>query len=331
MKKDTAKIEVSYKTIVFTVAFLTLMWILYQIRDLVLEFFVALLLSAILNPLVTNLGKLKLPRSLAIILVYVFLISLVSFIVAVSAPPVIEQTTVLVNRLPLYSAELKISSYIKDPVIDNILSYLGSLPTQVIKIIFSFFGNLLSVLTVLIFTFYLLISRQVLEKQLYFLFGNLKGKKVYILIENLEKKLGGWARAQLMLMLLVGVLTYIGLLILNFPFALSLSLLAGLLEIIPYLGPILAAIPTVIVGFSLSPIKGVLSLILVFLVQQIENYVFVPKVMEKTTGVPPIITLLALAVGLRLAGVVGALISLPSAIALKFLIEELVFFSRRRV
>jgi len=122
-------------------------------------------------------------------------------------------------------------------------------------------------------------------------------------------------------MLLVGLLSYVGLLILGIPYALPLAVFAGVLEIIPYLGPIIAAIPAVILGFSVSSFLGFATIALAFLIQQIENYLFVPKVMEKSVGVSPIITLFALSVGFRMAGLVGVIISMPIVITLQLLVQ----------
>jgi len=142
------------------------------------------------------------------------------------------------------------------------------------------------------------------------------------LINILEGRLGGWARGQLGLMLVIAFANYIGLSLLGIPYALPLSILAGLLEIIPYIGPIIAAIPAVVIGFGTSPILGMAVAAMAFLIQQLENYVFVPKIMQKSAGVNPIITLLALAIGFRLAGVIGLLISVPFYIIFQVLANE---------
>ena len=155
-----------------------------------------------------------------------------------------------------------------------------------------------------------------------FFFGDEKKKELGTIIDTLEKRLGGWARGEISLMLLVGVSTFIGLSLIGIPFALPLSILAGILEIVPYLGPVIAAIPSVIIGFGISPLTGFGVAALAFVIQQLENYVFVPKVMEKSVGVSPIITLLALAIGARVAGIVGMIISVPSVITLQVLIKQ---------
>jgi len=120
-------------------------------------------------------------------------------------------------------------------------------------------------------------------------------------------------------MFLVGVFTYIGLLLLGIEFALPLAILAGLLEIVPYVGPILAAVPAAIVGFGISPLMGAATIALAFLIQQLENYFLVPKIMQKSVGVSPLITLLALSIGFRLAGILGVVISVPVVITLQVL------------
>jgi len=202
------------------------------------------------------------------------------------------------------------------------LAKVGDLPAQAAKVTISIFSNILGVLAVLFFAFYLLLSRDKLDDQLAAFFGKARSKEITKLIDTLEEKLGGWARGELTLMIVVGLSTYVGLRLLGIPFALSLAMLAGLLEIIPYIGPIIAAIPAVIIGFGISPVIGLATAALVFLVQQLENYLLVPKVMEKSVGVSPIITLLSLAIGFKVAGIVGALISVPAVITLQVISKE---------
>jgi predicted PurR-regulated permease PerM len=146
-------------------------------------------------------------------------------------------------------------------------------------------------------------------------------KKIEHVLSSLERQLGGWARGQILLMAMVGISNYVGFLILGVPYALSLAILAGILEMVPNLGPILAAIPAAIVGFGVSPITGIATIALAFLVQQVEAYLFVPKVMQKQAGVNPIVTLLALIVGVRMYGIVGAVLSVPVAITIRVFLE----------
>jgi predicted PurR-regulated permease PerM len=322
------KIEISHRTIIFTVVFLIFLWFLYYIRDIIFEFYAAILIMAILNPTVSKLSKYKIPRALSVSVVYLFAFGLVAITLAALIPPLIDQTSSFVNGLPGYLGNLGISIVFSQQVISHLVSQIGALPGQLAKLTVSVFSNVLGISSVLIFAFYLLLARDKLDNQLGFFFDNKKRKEIGILIDLLEERLGGWARGQLSLMLMVGVSTYIGLRLLGIPFSLPLAILAGLLEIIPYIGPIIAAIPLVIIGFGISVVMGLATAALAFLIQQLENYVFVPKVMEKSVGVNPIITLLSLAIGFKLAGIIGVLLSLPIIITIQVLTREYFLSSR---
>lgn len=311
------KVEISHKTIIFAVFFLIGLWFLFYIKDIILELFIAFLLMSILEPLVSLLSKIRIPRAISVLLSYILFFGIVGTVISIIVPPLVDQTTNFVKVLPSYVSNLGIDKSLSSDIGDQFLTRLGNLPSEIIQFTFNLFGNLLSVVTVLVFSFYMLLARGKLEESLGSFFGEVRKKEIGILIHHLERRLGGWARGELFLMLVVGVMTYIGLIILKVPFALPLAILAGVLEIIPYLGPILAAIPALIIGFGISPSLGVGTVVLAFLVQQTENYLLVPKIMEKSVGVSPIITLIALAIGARLAGVTGMIVSIPTVITLQ--------------
>lgn len=318
------KIEISHKTIIFTVLFLISLAFLYFIRDIIIQFFVALLVMTILNPLVARLSKFKIPRAVSIIVVYILTLGIIGVALAGIIPPLVDQTTTFVNNLPEYIDNLAVPNIIVEPVISQLFSTLGELPAQAAKVTISVFSNILNVILVLIFAFYLLMARSKQDEQFEMFFGKERSKKIAKIIDILEIKLGGWARGQLMLMFLVGLITYIGLRLLGIPYALPLAILAGLLEIVPYFGPIMAAFPAVIIGFSISPLIGVATTALAFLIQQLENYLIVPKIMEKSVGVSPVVILLALMIGFKITGPMGALISVPVFITLQVFVKEYV-------
>ncbi len=316
------KVEISHKTIIFSFFFLLFAWFIYFIRDIVLQLFASLIIVSIVNPVVVKLSKFKIPKAISILVSYILIIG--ALVVAVSAilPPLAEQTTNLANNLPGFVEELRLSKYLNEGSVNELISQLGSLPGQIIRTGLTVFSNVLSILTVLIFAFYILLIRDKLEESLEGLLGKEKSKEIVYMINLIESKLGGWARGQLTLMFAIGLVTYIGLLILGIPYALPLALLAGILEIVPFIGPIIAAVPVVILGFSSSNFLGFAALSLTVLIQQLENYVFVPKIMEKSTGVSPIIVLIALAIGYRLAGITGTLISVPVVIIIQVFIQS---------
>ncbi len=319
------KVEISHKTIVFAVFFILGLWLVYFIRDILLQLYVALLLMTIFKPLVYSLIRFRIPKILAILVTYVLVIGVLGGVIAMFMPTLVDQTTSFVNSLPAYLVNVGVDTDVSRMIMGQLLSQLGGLPGEVLKFTFSVFGNLISVVTVLVFTFYMLLSRDRLENQLGFLFGEEKRKEIGRVVDELERKLGGWARGQMTLMFAVGLGTYIGLLIIGIPFALPLAILAGLLEIVPFLGPIVSAIPSVLIGFGISPLTGLAVTAMAFLVHQLENYILVPKIMENTVGLSPLVILVALAVGARLLGITGILISIPFVITLQVLAKEYLF------
>ncbi len=276
---------------------------------------------AVLNPLVTKLSRHKIPRTLSIIVTYLLVLTIISVTVASVVPPLIDQTSGFLATLPTYVNNVGISTAFGDQLLEQLASQLGSLPAQLGRFTISVFSNVIGIVTVFVFAFYLLSGRDRLDDQLAVFFGDDQKAVVARFVDTLESKLGGWARAQLSLMLVIGVSSYIGLSLLGIPYALPLSILAGLLEVVPYAGPIIAAIPAVVIGFGISPVMGFATASLAFLIQQLENYVFVPKIMQHSAGVSPLVTLVALSIGFRLAGVVGLLMSVPVYLTLHLIVK----------
>jgi predicted PurR-regulated permease PerM len=316
------KVEISHKTIVFTVLFLISLCFLYFIREIILQLFATLLIVAILNPTVAKLSKLKVPKSLSVLVVYICVIGLFVVGIASIIPTLVEQTSGFASNLPEYLASLRIESAIADQVVSQLLSQIGSLPGQILQISLSIFSNILSIVTVLILAFYMLLSHDKLDAQLTAYFGEERGKKASNLVNTLEGRLGGWARGQIALMVLIGLASFVGLTVLGIPYALPLAVLAGIFEIVPYFGPLISGLPAFVIALSISPLMGLITAILIIVIHQVEAYLFIPKVMEKSVGVSPVITLLALAVGFKLAGVVGVLLSVPVVVAVEILGKE---------
>ena len=129
---------------------------------------------------------------------------------------------------------------------------------------------------------------------------------------RIQVKMGGWLRGQLILMFIIGSLTYVGLLILDVPYALVLAIFAGLAEFVPFLGPLIAAVPAVFFSFSDSPWKAFGVVIFYIVLQQLENQVIVPKVMQKAVGLNPIVVIIVMLIGAKVAGLVGILLAVPA-------------------
>lgn len=316
------KIEISHRTIIFTVFFLIALKFLYTIQDILLQLFVALLIMVVLNPTVTKLEKSKIPRAVSVLIVYMCVIALFVFTIAAMVPVFVEQTASFATALPTYLQQLRIPGFIIEETTNELTSQVGKLPSQVLSLSLSVFSNILALISVFLFGLYFSLARRDISKQLEPFMSQTHISQIERVLAKLDLKLGGWARGQILLMVIVGFSNFVGLYALGVPYALPLALLAGVLEAVPNLGPIFAAIPATIVGFSVAPITGVAVIALAFLIQQVESYLFVPKIMQKSAGVNPIVSLLSLIIGFKIAGVVGAVLSIPIVLTAMVFIEE---------
>lgn len=314
------RIEISYKTIVFTALFIIFLWLLYSIRMVLLALFIALILMSALNPLVTRLERKKIPRALASAFIIILIIIAFAGVIAAITPPFIEQTRSLVTQLPNILEHL--GGLQIDPRI--IVNQLGSIPGNIARLIIGTFSNMIAIFTLLVITYYLLTERANLHRYLVVFFADSQMEsRAEKIIDRFEHQIGGWIRGQALLMLIIGIMTYIGLRILGVSFALPLSILAGLLEIVPNIGPFVSMVPAVIVAATLSPITALATLALYFLTQQFENNIIVPKVMQKTVGVRPLVTIISLLIGFQLAGALGMILAVPTYLLLRLVVGEI--------
>lgn len=305
------KIEISHRTIIFTAVFVLGLWFLYLIRSILLVVFIAFILTFSLNPSVKKLEKLGMPRWLGILIMYVLALAILVLTISGIVPPLVEQTSKLINQIPQLFTQFRFLG-IDEMVIASQLSQFASLPTNIIRFLLNVFSNILNVLVLGVITFYLLLERKRMDKHLTLLFGESKEKEIEKVIDGIEDRLGGWVRGELLLMTFVGILTYLGYIIIGLNFALALAILAFLLELLPNVGPTIAAIPAVLIGFTISPLHALAAAGWAFLVQQVENSILVPRIMEKTAHINPLVSLISLAIGFKLAGVGGAILAIPT-------------------
>lgn len=303
------KVEISYKTIIFFVLFLLSLLVVWQLRSLILLVFLCYIFMEGLNPAVTWLQKIKIPRVVAILIVYAVIVAAISFSVAGLIPALVEQSTSLIKALP--NTLNNINLWGINPVdFSSQLKILENLPGNIASTAVSLFSNIISVFVFFVITFYLLLERENFDKYLIDIFGQKSSKAVEV-VAQLQKRLGSWVSAELFLMLVIGVLSYIGYLIIGVNYALPLAIIAGLLEMVPNIGPTIASILAGLFGLTISPLIGILAVIWGIIVQQLENNFIVPKIMKETVGINPLITILLIAAGAKLGGIIGAVIAVP--------------------
>lgn len=313
----------------------------YLIRDILALVLISLVIAAVLQPAVHYLVAKRWPRSLAILVWYFIAIGLLTFVFAVMAPPITQELRQLSYDFPYAYSQaengLRVGNSALTPsgsrnLLEQFLMFLGqwreaagtasSRGVGSLGVVFGIFGGFVSFLSVLVMAFYMLLERDGLSRLVTAVVKTDSQARVLSVLTRMQEKMSLWLRGQLVLMLIVAVLTYIALMILGVRFALVLALLAGLLEIVPFIGPITAAVPAFLIAVAESPIKGVAVLVIYVVIQQVENHILVPKIMSKTIGLSPLVVILAVLVGAKLGGIVGTLLAVPVLTALSVLWEE---------
>ncbi len=324
------KVEVSHRTIIFTVLFLLGLLVLYKLMGVIIIMFIAFVLMNALNPIVELFEKIKVPRPLAIFFTFVIMVCTIVLILASIIPTLVEQTIYLGSSVSTEISKFQMEQFDTKALTSQVETLTKSV-MNIIKIIMGVGSNIITVFTLLVMTFYLLLEKGNLKQYLKLLFADDdREEQAEALISAIEVKLGGWVRGEIMLMVIVGLLSYIGLTLLGIPFALPLALLAGLLELIPNIGPVLASVPAIIAGFLIRPIIGVGVAILYIVVQQLENNLIVPLVMKQSVGLKPIVTLLCLMIGITLGGIGGAILAVPIFITAEVIIRHFYKYNKSR-
>lgn len=314
-----AKIEISTKTIIFTVFFLILLRFLVEIRSILFIIFISFILMSAFKPLVEKLEKLRLPRVIAILLVYLAGLSVIVYTGSTLIPPLVTQSINLGQHLPQL-----IKDYLPFISIDvqSLTQQIAPIGENILKVSVGIFSNIFNIFSLLAVSFYMLMEREHFESHLSKFMGKEATVDFITILDRVEERLGAWVRGQFTLALIIGLSTYLGLLLLDLPYILPLSILAGIMEIIPIIGPIISAIPAVLVALTANPLLALATVVVFIVIQQLENHLVVPYVVRKSVGLPPVITIITLMIGARMAGILGALLSVPLLVMTETIISE---------
>lgn len=337
-------VSINSGTVVRVLAILVGFWVLYLLRDLVMVVLTAVVLASSIEPAVKFFGKYRIHRIPAVLAVYVALAGMLVGLFYAFVPPLLSEFYDISNNFPSVTKELNLG--ILDGSADTLkkgellfaqisqgapisqlfttLSNILSTSTWLASGASSVFGGLFSFVLIVVFSFYFAMQERGIENFLKIIIPFNKEAYAIDLWGRSKAKIGKWMQGQLLLGVLIFVLVYLGLTIFGVPYAMSLALLAGVLEIIPVFGPILAAIPGVILAFTVGgPTLMAIVAGFYLLVQQFESHLIYPLVVRKVVGVPPILVILALIIGAQLGGFLGILISVPLAAAIMELVEDI--------
>ena len=310
--------------------FLILLSGMWQLKGLIFLIFSAyLLMLALQKPIRALIKYTHLPRVAAVFITYVLFVAIVTLLVALALPALSKELQSLTIFIGGWAAEL---GWLKELSEFNFtLAEVGEIFNRVsfsFSAIWNFIGGTFNTLvnTILLFviSIHFSLGHQDFYKKVYWLTDDeRKVTRMQKFILRLEKDLGGWVVGQVILMFLIGALSFLGLRILGVPYALPLGILAGLLEIVPNIGPTVAAVPAIIFAFALPQsgtsglVLGLQTSVFAFVIQQLENMFVVPAVMKNTADVDPLVSIILVVAGVELFGVLGALLAIPFYIVLR--------------
>ena len=313
---------------------------LFFVRDVILIVFVSLILASAFDPLIDFFQKHRIPRGFGILIIYLVIAVVVAGSIYLIIPPIATEIKELSKDFPLYWDKISGSvenfrSYSDDHGwTETIQSSLNDLQSNVTNIeaaaggvfstVFAFFGSIFSLLVVLVLTFYLTVEEHALKRMLRSVVPVKYQPYITHLVNRIQEKIGMWLRGQLILSLIIFLLSWFGLTILGIKYALVLAIFAGLTELVPYLGPFIGAIPAVFIALTQSPGLALGVIVVYLIIQQLENNIIVPKVMQRAVGLNPIITIIAMMIGFKLAGILGIVIAIPAATSLNIILSDFI-------
>jgi len=320
-------------------------WLLYRLNQVIFILFIAIVIGTVIRPAVAWLHQRGLPRMAGVILVYLLLLILLTGFLLLLFPLIVEQSTTIAAAMPGYYQNLRewMGNY-PNQLIVRLSEFLpAALPSlnpliaqQTGQEVMASAGQALGYVTltarvsfialvILVLAFYWTLDGPRIIQSLLLLVPQDQREGISRLISAMETKVGFYIAGQGILCLVIGIMALLAYLLIGLPNALVLALMAGVLEAIPMIGPLLGAIPAVLVALSVAPDKLVWVIVATIVIQQLENSLLVPRVMSKAVGVNPFVTLLSLFAFSSLFGIAGALMAIPMAAIIQLLLNHFVF------
>src|SRR3990170_119562 len=318
-------------------------WLLYRFNQVVFILFIAIIIGTVIRPVVVWLYSRGVPRIAGVILVYLLLLALLIGFVLLLFPLIVEQGTTMAAAVPGYYQSLRewmvnypnqlivrLSEFLPatlpalEPIQQTGQQMLAS-AGQALGYVASAAKVIFMATAILLLAFHWTLDGPRTIQSLLLLVPKGQRESISELILAMETKVGFYIAGQGVLCLVIGIMALVAYLLIGLPNALVLALVAGLLDAVPMIGPLLGAIPAAVIALSIAPSKLVWVIVATLVIQQMENSVLVPRIMRKAVGVNPFVSLLALFAFSSLLGIAGALMALPMAAIIQLLLDRFVF------
>lgn len=341
MQNTNLNVTITAGTVFKSVLVLLGFYVAYILSNLVLTILTAVVIASAVEPATRWFARYHVPRVPAVLIVYAIGASVLFGLVYFFVPPLLSQTMTFISQLPNYLESLDLNTTFFEvtggglsaqglgeqlpfrEALSDLQQAASQISGGVFQTVSNIFGGVVSFILVVVFSFYLAVQERGIEKFLRVVVPVEYEEYAVNLWERSQRKIGRYIQGQLILVLIMGVLTYLGLTIIGVPHAFLLAVVAGVAELIPLFGPILAAIPALGIAFAEGGMALVLLVAGLYLIlQQFENHLIYPLVVKKVVGVPALLVIIALIAGGQLGGFLGILLSVPFAAVLQELAND---------
>lgn len=336
MDERSLTISITPGTIIKAILILAAAWLVYALRDIVLIVLTAVVIASAIEPGVASLVRRKIPRILAVLLIYVLLIGLIIGLFYFFLPFVVNDLSLFLASLPQYLESVTRSNTFNQygQIIglsgqsDFITGALSVLDVRTyfgdpLAAIATVFGGIFSFILIIVFSFYFAVVDTGVDDFLRIVTPRKHQSYVIGLWRRSQHKIGLWMQGQLLLGAIMGVLTFLGLMIFGVPHAPVLAVFTGMAEVIPVFGVIFAGAAASAVGFAAGGLSlGLVVVALYLIASQFENHLIYPLVVTRVVGIPPLLVILAIIIGGQLAGFLGIILSVPIAATLRELARD---------
>ncbi len=332
-------LDISWTSIFKLAISLFLLYLVYLTGSLLILLLFALIISTLFSPLVDFLEQKRLPRGAAVVLVYGFTFGAIGFLLSFSVPVFVYEFRQFVQQLPDYFdrfapplRSLGIESF-KDfqTFSEDLQNLLIASSTNIFSAVFSIFGGIFTTLFVITAGIFISLERHPIESAISLLSPKEYEEILLQLWQGAKKKVAGWFLSHLLASLFVALASFIAFAFLGLEFAVSLSMVAGLLNLIPYLGPVVSGILIFLLPGLQDAVLGLLAVLIFVIIQQLESNIITPLLTKRFVGLSPVFTLLAFAIGATLWGILGAILTIPLlAVVIEF-VRGFMEFKKGRV
>ncbi|MDP3949000.1 MAG: AI-2E family transporter [bacterium] len=322
-------LEISWASLWRILFFILLVIFVFMAKNVMLGLLLAIVIASGLEVPIDILEKRKIPRTVSAIFIFLFIILVIAVLLYAIVPIVIVNMNTAIFNIQKAAQgtwwqslfNINTSRSLNDfmsRIVDNFVSG-GASPLEAVSQVF---GGLSLTISVFILSFYLSVNKNGIERFVRIISPDKYEEAVLRIFEHSRKRIGRWFRTQFLLSLIVGLVVWAALGFLGVPYAPILGLIAGILELVPFVGPIIAGAVSVLVAISISTTLAIYTLITFLVIQQFESNVLVPLLMRRAAGLHPVLVIVSILMGIEIGGFLGAVVAVPVAAVFQEIAEN---------